>query len=204
MYRIFWLLAWLLALALPLAIAGCMGSPDDGGEPNPVIDAGQGPADSAPPADAGEGVVDSAPAVDAGLDAMGPPLDTDACEHMIDGPGQAVTPAASSEVDAGDVMPGHVRWDGDYFFGPSSYPYGFVDLLVEQPGKIVIYHQYLNIWVQDASGTEQVAESIEPTACATMMQRHTIDLGAGTYKLAYGSFYSPPHLVVLRADDTGH
>ncbi len=196
--------SWLLSFALPLTIIGCSGGPDDGGPPSPAVDAGEGMVDSSPAVDAGEGVVDSALAADAGQDAMGPPLDVDACEHMIDGPSHAVSPAASSEVDAGDVMPSHVRWDSDFFYGPSAYPYGFVDLLVEQPGMIVIYHQYMAITVRDASGTEQVAESIEPTACATMMQRHTIDLGAGTYKLAYGSFYSPPHLVVLRADDTGH
>jgi hypothetical protein len=192
-------IAWLLALAFPLAITGCTGDPDDGEEPAPRIDAGERVAD------AGERVADAAPAVDGGQDA-GPPLDVDACEHMIDGPSQAVTPAASREVDADDVIPSHVRWDSGFLSGPSGYSYGYVDLLVEQPGEIFIYsREGLDITLTDANGTERAAGSVGPTTCATPMQRRTFDLGAGTYKLLYGSFELPDaQLVVLRADDTGH
>jgi hypothetical protein len=199
MYRIPWL------LAAALALAGCIGGADDGGDPTPALDAGQPVADAAPAADGGAGPVDAAPAVDGGADAMGPPLDVDACEHMIDGPSQAVDPVESAELDGNDVTPGHVRWDCGFRYGASGYPYGFVELLVEEPGQISIYKDpELTMTITDMNGAEQVAASVEPTTCTTTMERHTFDLGAGTYELSYGSFYALARLVVLRADDPGH
>lgn len=199
MYRI----SWLLAVALVLTLAGCIGGPDDSGELPPAIDAGQPRADAAPAADGGAAPVDAA--IDAGADAMGPPLDVDACEHMIDGPSQAVAPVESRELDGNDVTPGHVRWDCGFLFGGSGYPYGNVELVVEEPGAIAIYKDpELAMGLTDMNGTEQVAESIEPTTCTTTMERHTFNLGAGTYELSYGSFYANAHLVVLGADDAGH
>jgi hypothetical protein len=205
-------ISWVLAVALALPSAGCIAGPEDGGQPPPALDAGPpaldagaGPADAAPAADAGAGPVDAAPALDAGADAMVPALDADACEHMMNGPGQGVTPVESAALDGDDVKPGHVRWDAGYLIGASGYLYGFADLVVEESGEISIYKSAeLEVRVSDVNGAVQVAESIEPATCTTMMERHTFDLGAGAYELFYGSFYASTQFVVLGADDAGH
>lgn len=122
----------------------------------------------------------------------------DACEHMIDGPGIAVTAVDDPAADPPDLDESHHRYDVT-LVALAADNGGYVDLVSDEAGEI---HLFLGAGVPvtlwDDQGAEVPAESTQSTVaeCTEVAVGHTFDLGVGTYPLEIGPTADPTLAIV--------
>jgi hypothetical protein len=131
--------------------------------------------------------------------------EADGCEHMIEGPSEAVTAVADMAADAPDIGEHHIRWeitlvdDGAGMFG------GYVDLVVEEAGESVFFGDAdIQLTLRDAAGNEVPLHDADDsiTACTEVVASNTYELGVGTYQLELGpSTESTFRVVVIPAGE---
>lgn len=137
----------------------------------------------------------------------------DACEHMIEGPNQAITAASDAGSDAPDTAPDHTRFDialsqpGD----PENdqVENGQVDLVIARAGEHILYlDQEVPITVLGPDGSELPVQTTERNveACVEVdLVGHTFDLEVGTHTLRFGpTDRTQVRMVVIAAGDHDH
>lgn len=115
--------------------------------------------------------------------------EADACEHMIEGPGQAATAVADMTADAPDVGEHHTRFDVALVADTGGMYSGYVDLVVEEAGISDVFTDSavaMRVW--NASGSEVMAHHAQSTIteCTEVSQGIGYQLGVGTYSLQLG------------------
>lgn len=112
----------------------------------------------------------------------------DGCEHMINGPGAALTAIAELTGDAPDLVEDHVRYE--IILAGDAAPYGgHVDLIMDEQGEFVIFlSPDVPLTVFDSSGEDVPPEAIDTDVkeCAEVSAGYTFDFGVGTYRLSLG------------------
>lgn len=112
----------------------------------------------------------------------------EACEHMVEGPGESVTASADGVTDVPDVSTHHTRFDvalADVDGGKG----GFVSYAAEEEGDYVVFlSEDMSVGATDASGAEVLAVSSESgtAPCDEVATAVTFELGVGTYTLELG------------------
>ncbi|MCG8422090.1 MAG: hypothetical protein MJE77_29555 [Proteobacteria bacterium] len=109
----------------------------------------------------------------------------DACEHMKEGPSQAVTAATDNTGDAPDIGEEHTRFDIT-LSGQDSY----IDLVIDEEGEFTVFmDKSVPIAVSTSSGAPVAAEQTNSnvTECAEVSIGHTFDFEVGTYSVNFGS-----------------
>lgn len=113
--------------------------------------------------------------------------EADACEHMADGPSEAVTAAAASTDDGPDVGEHHTRFDITLVASGTDYV-GFVDVVAEEAGEMLIFSDgdtAMKLW----NGTTEIAAeatNANVTECSEVTMSRTFDVEVTTYTLELG------------------
>ena len=115
--------------------------------------------------------------------------EVDACEHMIEGPGQAATAVADMSADAPDVGEHHTRWEIALVADASGMYGGHVDLVVEEAGISDLFLAVdvpVKIW--NAGGSEVTVHHAQTsiTECTEVSVGLGYQLGVGTYRVGFG------------------
>jgi hypothetical protein len=123
----------------------------------------------------------------------------DGCEHMINGPSDALAAIAEPTGDAPDMVEHHVRYE--ITLAGDAAPYGgHVDLIMDEQGQFAIFvSPGVPLTVLDSSGEDVPPEAIETDvkACAEVSAGYTFELGVGTYRLSLGPSEEPEVQVVV-------
>lgn len=131
----------------------------------------------------------------------------DACEHMIEGPNQAITAASDAAIDAPDIAPTHTRFDIE-LAQPGELDSGQVDLVIAEAGEHILYlDQDVPITMLGGDGGEIAVEATERNveACTEVSLGHTFDLEVGTYIVRFGpTDQTQVRAVVIAAGDHDH
>jgi hypothetical protein len=129
----------------------------------------------------------------------------DACEHMIEGPEQAVTAVADMAADAPDMGEHHTRFDIALVAGADGMYAGHVDLVVEEAGISDLFLAAdvpVNVW--NPSGSEVTAHHAQTniTECTEVSVGLGYQLGVGTYRVGFGptTAQSVSVVVILEGD----
>lgn len=115
--------------------------------------------------------------------------EVDACEHMIEGPAQAVTAIADMTADAPDLGEHHTRWDIALVADASGMYAGYVDLAAEEAGISDLFlDSDVPIKVWNASGNELTVHHAQTsiTECTEVSLGLGYLLGVGTYLVGFG------------------
>lgn len=133
----------------------------------------------------------------------------DACEHMVDGPFEAV----SATIDAGEAGPALTETHTRYTIALSADPadpgsrIGYVDVVVDEPGELSVYLDApVPLSVTAPSGDELAAEASEDSIaeCIEVAMSHTYDVTVGTYRVRLGPTDREEASLVLITAGHGH
>jgi hypothetical protein len=131
----------------------------------------------------------------------------DACEHMQDGPIQAVAAAAESSPEAPALADTHTRYDVT-LTGEAGALVGHVNLPIAGAAEhIVFLDTDVPVELRDSQDALVAAEAVDRAIdeCVEVAAGHTFDLGVGTYSLRFGPAAAERVSVVLvPADGHGH
>lgn len=114
--------------------------------------------------------------------------EADACEHMIEGPNQAVTSIADIAADAPDLDEEHVRFDVD-LAGDGTMRTGYVDLVIgDAEEHMVFLSADVPMTLRDADGNELAPEATQNAIaeCTEVAVGYTFDFAVGTYHMELG------------------
>jgi hypothetical protein len=115
--------------------------------------------------------------------------EADACEHMIEGPGQAATAIADMTADAPDLGEHHTRFDIALIADAGGMYAGYIDLAVEEAGISDLFlDRDVPVRVWNASGSEVMAHHAQTsiTECTEVSLGLGYQLGVGTYLVGFG------------------
>src|SRR5690606_19908221 len=127
----------------------------------------------------------------------------DACEHMAEGPSQALTAADQTSADAPALDAEHTRFDIT-LSGDDGALGGYVNLVIDEAGEFYVYlDTNVPVALADAQGAAIAAEETiaNVAECAEVSTGHVYDLGVGTYSLRFGpGDAATVRVVVVHAD----
>lgn len=114
-------------------------------------------------------------------------IDSDACEHIQEGPTSAIT-ASASETGAPAVSSDHRRYDLSLIDGTDGKG-GSVSFTVTEADDYTLFlTEAVPVNLKDANGQrlEVEASGTGSSECSEIERRHTYSLAAGTYSLTFG------------------
>jgi len=115
------------------------------------------------------------------------PPDTDACEHLQEGPASAIT-ASANETGAPLVNNDHRRYDLSLIDGAGGKG-GSVSFAVTEANDYTLFlTEIVPVNLKDANGQriEVVASGTNSFECSEVERRHMFALPVGTYTLTFG------------------
>ncbi len=113
--------------------------------------------------------------------------DSDACEHLQEGPASAVT-ASANELGAPAVSHDHRRYDISLIDGTGGKG-GSVSFAVAEAGRYTVFlNGEVPVNLKDANGQriEVLASGADSSKCSELKRMHFFELAVGTYSLTFG------------------
>jgi hypothetical protein len=121
------------------------------------------------------------------LAGCGETIDSDACEHLQEGPAFAIT-ASANETGAPAVSNDHRRYDIS-LIDRTDGKGGSVSFTVTEANKYTLFlNGEVPVNLRDANGQriEVIASGTGSSECSEIKRLHFFDLGVGTYSLTFG------------------
>lgn len=114
-------------------------------------------------------------------------IDSDACEHLQEGPASAIT-ASANETGAPAVSNDHRRYDISLIDGTNGKG-GSVSFAVTEANNYTLFlDEEVPVNLKDANGQriEVVASGTGSSECSEIKRSHIFALSVGTYSLTFG------------------
>ncbi len=114
-------------------------------------------------------------------------IDSDACEHLQEGPASAIT-ASANATGAPAVSNDHRRYDISLVDGTDGKG-GAVSFAVAEANDYTLFlNGLVPVVLRDASGqvVQVTASGTGSSECSDIQRRHFFSLGVGTYSITFG------------------
>ena len=132
-------------------------------------------------------------------------IDSDACEHIQEGPASSIT-ASASETGAPPVSNDHRRYDIS-LIDRAEGKGGSVSFAVAEANDYTLFlNGEVPVNLKDANGQrlEVVASGTGSSECSEIKRRHLFELAVGTYSITFGPTPAGSvSLVIVGADNEG-
>jgi hypothetical protein len=132
-------------------------------------------------------------------------IDSDACEHIQEGPPSPIT-ASANEAGAPSVSNDHRRYDIS-LIDVTGGKGGSVSFAVAEANTYTLFlNGEVPVNLKDANGQriEVLASGTGSSECSEIKRRHTFELAVGTYSLSFGpTTAGSVSLVIVEADQKG-
>lgn len=132
-----------------------------------------------------------------------PIKDAEACEHLNEGPNEAVTATATAS-GAPSINTEHTRFDVT-FVDVTGGKGGSVSYAAAHEAHHVIFlNEDVPVKVTSSAGADVAITSSEPSDCSAVKARHEVPLAVGTYTLTFGPTDKASVRLVIEAEKHGH